>query len=42
MQINGVWASFPVADLLSTVITLVWVLVEIKRLDAKSWGQTKE
>jgi putative MATE family efflux protein len=39
MQINGVWAAFPVADILSTLITLIWVLVEIKRLDAKSWNQ---
>ena len=39
MQINGVWAAFPVADILSTLITLIWVLVEIKRLDAKSGNQ---
>ena len=35
MQINGVWAAFPVADILATLVTLIWVLVEIRKLEAK-------
>ena len=40
MQINGVWAAFPVADILATLVTLIWVLVEIKRLDALSYSES--
>ena len=29
----GLWVAFPVADLLSTVLTAVWVIYEIRRLD---------
>jgi putative MATE family efflux protein len=32
--INGVWTAFPLADLLSTLVTIIWVLFEVKKLNA--------
>jgi len=33
--INGIWASFPAADLLSTVITMAALGFELRRLNTK-------
>jgi len=32
-KLAGIWASFPVADLLSVIVTGVWVLAEMRRLE---------
>lgn len=34
-RINGVWIAFPAADSLSTIITLIWLSAEIRRLNRK-------
>lgn len=31
-DLNGLWASFPVADGLSTIVTLVWVGIYFRKL----------
>lgn len=31
--INGIWGAFPAADLLSTLVTGVWVLIEMKHIN---------
>ena len=30
--LNGLWASFPIADFVSTLLTVTWVLVEVRGL----------
>ena len=30
--LNGLWASFPIADFVSTMLTVTWVLVEVRGL----------
>jgi len=32
-KLAGIWASFPVADLLSVIVTSAWVLAEMRRLE---------
>ncbi len=34
-QLNGLWLAFPAADGLSTVITLIWLAAEMRRLNRK-------
>jgi len=33
LGLNGVWLSFPVADILSFVITMVFLLVELRKMN---------
>jgi putative MATE family efflux protein len=30
--LDGVWAAFPIADLLSTIVTTVWMLIELRSM----------
>lgn len=33
--LNGVWSAYPISDALATVVTLVFLMVEIKRIKSK-------
>ncbi len=32
LKLTGVWISFPISDMLSTILTLVWIMKELKTL----------
>jgi len=34
--LTGVWVAFPAADVVSTIVTVTWLKVELKRLDEMS------
>ena len=38
--LTGLWCAFPIADLVSTTLTGLWVFVEMRRLALKSTSQT--
>jgi Na+-driven multidrug efflux pump len=47
LGVAGVWAAFPVADFLATVLTVIWLIIELKKLrpvhpTGSITGQTNE
>ena len=34
-NLDGVWAAYPISDLLATIVTTIMLLMEIKRIKSK-------
>ena len=41
-KLPGIWYAFPLSDLLSSMITLIWVFKEVKLLNNMHTAQLKE
>lgn len=39
--VNGIWLSFPIADFLSTTITTIWFLKEMRQISSQNEGEAK-
>ena len=42
LGLQGVWFSFPIADILSTVITVIWLFHEVAHLNRRNINEIKE